>query len=131
MSRPKPIAGILDIAPYVGGDSAAEGLAETIKLSSNEAATGASPKAIAAFREVGESLHRYPDGGSNELRGALAQMYGLAADGVICGNGSDEIIAQMINAFCGPDCGCHPLVNAGICIGLICFGPFIIGHWFI
>jgi histidinol-phosphate aminotransferase len=102
MSNPQPIKGILDIAPYVGGDAAAEGLAKVVKLSSNEAATGASPKAIAAFRAAAENLHRYPDGGSNELRHALAEMHGLDPDGVICGNGSDEIISYLTHAYCGP-----------------------------
>jgi histidinol-phosphate aminotransferase len=102
MSNPRPIEGILDIAPYVGGDAKAEGLAKIVKLSSNEAATGPSPKAITAFRDAAERLHRYPDGGSNEMRDALAEMYGLNADGIICGNGSDEIISYLTHAFCGP-----------------------------
>lgn len=102
MSNPRPIKGILDIAPYVGGDAKAEGLARTVKLSSNESAAGPSPKAIVAFRDAAEQLHRYPDGGSNELRDALAEMYGLDAAGIICGNGSDEIISYLTHAFCGP-----------------------------
>jgi histidinol-phosphate aminotransferase len=101
MSNPRPIKGILDIAPYVGGDAGADGLARIVKLSSNESATGASPKATAAFRAAADSLHRYPDGASSDLRRALAEMYGLNVDGVICGNGSDEIISYLTHAYCG------------------------------
>jgi len=102
MNGPKPIEGILNIAPYVGGDSKAEGLRQVVKLSSNEAATGASPKAIAAFTAQADSLHRYPDGGANALREALAEFHGLDPAGVFCGNGSDEIISYLTHAYAGP-----------------------------
>ncbi|MBT3333233.1 MAG: histidinol-phosphate transaminase [Rhodospirillaceae bacterium] len=101
MTTPTPIQGILDITPYVGGDASVEGLARVVKLSSNEGATGASPKAKAAFREVAENLHRYPDGSSADLRAALAEKYGLNINGIICGNGSDEIISHLIHSYAG------------------------------
>ena len=47
---PTPKPGILDIAPYVGGKSRIEGVAEPMKLSSNENALGAGEKARAAFQ---------------------------------------------------------------------------------
>ncbi|MDA1097588.1 MAG: histidinol-phosphate transaminase [Proteobacteria bacterium] len=102
MTRPTPLQGILDITPYVGGDASVEGLARVVKLSSNEAATGASQMAIAAYRAVAEELHRYPDGGSTNLRAALAEMHGLDITGIICGNGSDEIISHLIHSYAGP-----------------------------
>ncbi|MBL6952498.1 MAG: histidinol-phosphate transaminase [Alphaproteobacteria bacterium] len=101
MTTPTPIEGILNITPYVGGDATAEGLARIVKLSSNEAATGASPKAIAAFRAVADNLHRYPDGGCADLRAGLAEMHGLNINGIICGNGSDEIISHLIHSYAG------------------------------
>lgn len=102
MPSPKPIDGILNIAPYVGGDSKVDGNSDIVKLSSNEAATGASPLAVAAFVNVSDSLHRYPDGGAHDLRDCIAEVYGLNVDGVVCGNGSDEIISALIHAYCGP-----------------------------
>lgn len=102
MSRPAPIPGILNIAPYVGGDAKAEGVDRAIKLSSNESAIGPSPRAQAAFSAVAGELHRYPDGGSNAFRAALSEMYGLDADRIVCGNGSDEIISTLTRAYCGP-----------------------------
>ena len=102
MTTPTPNQGILDITPYVGGDATVEGLARVVKLSSNEAATGPSPKAMAAFREVAENLHRYPDGGAADLRAGLAEMYGLNVNGIICGNGSDEIISHLVHSYAGP-----------------------------
>ena len=43
--RPIPKPGLLDIAAYVGGKSKVEGVAEPVKLSSNENVLGSSPKA--------------------------------------------------------------------------------------
>lgn len=102
MSGPTPKPGIMEIAPYVGGDSKVEGIAKAVKLSSNEAATGPSPKAIEAYRSLAGNLHRYPDGGSNELREALAEWHGLDSARIICGNGSDEILAWLVHAYAGP-----------------------------
>ena len=42
MSGPKPQPGILDIAPYVGGESSIPGVDRIIKLASNEGALGPS-----------------------------------------------------------------------------------------
>jgi histidinol-phosphate aminotransferase len=58
MTAPKPRAGIMDIAPYVGGKDTIEGRATVMKLSSNEGALGPSPKAQAAYAKAAMELHR-------------------------------------------------------------------------
>ena len=55
-SRPQPRPGVLDISPYVPGKSSAPGVAKVFKLSSNETPLGPSPKAIAAYNEIGKHL---------------------------------------------------------------------------
>lgn len=102
MTAPKPNAGILDITPYKGGEAAVAGVTDVRKLSSNETPLGPSPKAIAAYKAVADELHRYPDGAVDKLRQAIAQHQGLPADNIICSNGSDELIALICNAYCGP-----------------------------
>jgi len=102
MTMPRPNEGILSITPYVGGDSALADGRRAIKLSSNESALGPSPRAIAAYMRAGAELHRYPDGGSERLRQALAERFGLPAAQIVCGNGSDEIINTLIHAYAGP-----------------------------
>jgi len=92
----------MGITPYVGGESAIEGQENIIKLASNEGALGPSPKAVEAYRKACESLHRYPDGGCTRLRQALAQAYGLKADRIVCGAGSDEILDMLARAYAGP-----------------------------
>ncbi len=99
-----PVArpGILDIDPYVPGKSKATYTGKIYKLSSNETPLGASPKAIAAYREVAGQLELYPDGSSAALREAIGARYGLNADHIVCGSGSDEILQFIASAYLGP-----------------------------
>ncbi|MBF0335172.1 MAG: histidinol-phosphate transaminase [Alphaproteobacteria bacterium] len=101
MSVPTPRPGIMEITPYVGGESALAGLERVMKLSSNEGALGPSPRAVEAYRAVGAEIHRYPDGGAHRLRRALAARYGLDADRIVCGAGSDELIGLLCRAYAG------------------------------
>lgn len=101
-TSPRPQPGILDISVYVPGESAVPGGVTPIKLSSNESPLGPSPKAIAAFKTEAEHLERYPDGGATLLRRAIARQYGLDADRIVCGAGSDELIGLTVHAYCGP-----------------------------
>lgn len=94
--------GIMEIAPYVGGESNIDGAAEIIKLSSNEGALGSSPAASAAYADLQSALHRYPDGDCLALRRAIAEVHGVQADGVVCGSGSDELISLICQAYAGP-----------------------------
>ena len=98
--QPKP--GILGITPYVGGESAIEGVDRIIKLASNEGALGPSPKAVEACREAAENLHRYPDGGCSALRSSLGDFYGLDPERIVCGAGSDELLDMLARAYAGP-----------------------------
>ncbi len=102
MSAPTPRPGIMDIAPYEGGTASLDGQDKIIKLSSNEGAFGPSPKAVEAYQEAGQNLHRYPDGGHRALRHALAKHHGLDGERIVCGAGSDEIISLLCQAYAGP-----------------------------
>lgn len=99
---PKPHPGVLQLKPYVGGEAKAPGANRVVRLASNENPLGASPKAAEAHRALSGELHRYPDGGAEELRRALAKSEGLAAERIVCGAGSDELIALLLKAYCGP-----------------------------
>ena len=90
---PQPKPGILDIAPYVGGKSSLVGIAEPMKLSSNENALGAGQKAREAFEAAVGQIHIYPDGRATKLRAAVAEHHGLEPERLIFGNGSDEVFA--------------------------------------
>ena len=96
---PKP--GIMDIELYVGGKAYAKGAINVVKLSSNENPLGPSPAAREAYRDQSDSLAVYPSSDHSDLRKAIADTYGLKADQILCGNGSDEIIAFLCQAFAG------------------------------
>ena len=98
---PTPQPGILDIAVYVPGESHVPSGMIPVKLSSNESPLGPSAKAIAAFRKAAESLERYPDGNATDLRNAIARVYGLDANRLVCGAGSDELISLLTHAYVG------------------------------
>ncbi|HLZ65074.1 MAG TPA: histidinol-phosphate transaminase [Aliidongia sp.] len=100
----QPVArpGVLDIAPYVGGESKVPGVNRVIRLASNEGALGPSPKAIEAYRALAGEIHRYPDGGSAALRATLAGRFGLEAERIVCSGGSDELITLLVRAYAGP-----------------------------
>jgi len=99
---PIPRPGILDIRPYQGGDSDLSGVANIIKLSSNENPHGPGPAALAAFAKSGALLHCYPSADHVGLRQAIADAHNLDPDRIICGAGSDEIIAFLCQAYAGP-----------------------------
>jgi histidinol-phosphate aminotransferase len=99
--RPAPKPGILDIEAYVPGRSNARG-AKIHKLSSNESPIGASPKATEAFMAASGKLALYPDGSATRLREAIASRYGLVADRIVCGAGSDELLQLLSHAYLGP-----------------------------
>ncbi|MDJ0921107.1 MAG: histidinol-phosphate transaminase [Henriciella sp.] len=98
MAGPQPLSNILEITPYKGGQKLESGW----KLSSNENPLGCSPKAQEAAIEAAKSLHLYPDGGATKLREAIAGKYGIDAERIICGAGSDEIFQLLGRAYLQP-----------------------------
>lgn len=102
MAKIEPQPGIMDIALYVGGKSHVDGVSNVIKLSSNENPFGPSPAAQEAVRRSALDLHRYPSTDHSALRAAIAEVHGLDANRVICGVGSDEILAFLCQAYAGP-----------------------------
>ena len=47
------------------------------------------------------NFHQYPDPDCGEIKELLAKNLGLKTDNLIFGNGSDELIGMIIQAFCG------------------------------
>ncbi|MBG1233711.1 histidinol-phosphate transaminase [Aestuariivirga litoralis] len=101
INGPKPKSGILDIHAYVPGKSGAK-TGKVFKLSSNESALGASPKATEAFSAAAKDMALYPDGSATELRAAIAKRHGLKAENIVCGAGSDELLQLLAHAYLGP-----------------------------
>lgn len=95
------------VAPYDAGrplEAIARelGLTDLLRLSANESPLGPSPRAVEALRREAARAHLYPDGGCTELRTALGERLGVAADWLIAGNGADEILSLIARAACEP-----------------------------
>jgi histidinol-phosphate aminotransferase len=94
------------IAPYIAGRPISEvarefGLDETaiVKLASNENPLGMPASAKRAIALAIEELGRYPDSNGFELKAALSERYGVPADWITLGNGSNDILEMAAHAF--------------------------------
>jgi histidinol-phosphate aminotransferase len=97
------------IAPYIPGKPTSElarefGLAERdiVKLASNENPRGPGPAVRAALATATDELSRYPDGNGFALKAALAARYAVAAEQIVLGNGSNDILELVTQAFLQP-----------------------------
>ena len=99
MNAPAPRPGLREVGPY---DSPQIEVAA--RLNTNECPLplpeAFSEDLAAAVREL--PLHRYPDGQMRALREALAARTGHPFDGIWAANGSNEILAQLLQAYGGP-----------------------------
>ncbi|WP_293576121.1 histidinol-phosphate transaminase [Phaeobacter sp.] len=102
MTHIAPQPGIMDIALYEGGAAHVKGVSNVTKLSSNENPLGPSPMAIDAMQAAVADMHRYPSADHTALRQAIGEVYNLPMAQIICGAGSDEIIAFLCQAYAGP-----------------------------
>ncbi len=101
--------GVLSLEAYAPGMPLDElqrrlGIADAIKLASNENPLGPSPAVKAAIAEsvAGGNLALYPDGGGFRLKKAIGDFRGIAPERVTLGNGSNDIIELLGRVFLGP-----------------------------
>jgi histidinol-phosphate aminotransferase len=97
------------IAPYVPGKPVEElareyGLAEKdiVKLASNENPRGPSQRVRQAIADAVAGVTRYPDGNGFALKTALAARFGVEREQVVLGNGSNDILELVTQAFLRP-----------------------------
>jgi histidinol-phosphate aminotransferase len=95
-----PRPGVLEITPYIG--TRAEPGVRLHQLSANESALGPSPAAVEAYEAVVKEIGFYPDGGTHVLREAIGEVHGLNPDRIVCGNGSDELLTLLADAYLQP-----------------------------
>lgn len=95
---------IKKLAPYVPGKPLSElereyGITDSIKLASNENPLGPGAKARAAIAQAVQTLGLYPDGNGFELKQALAKKHGCALEQITLGNGSNDLLVMLAEAF--------------------------------
>ncbi len=96
--------GVAGIRPYQPGKPVEEleaelGIANAVKLASNENPRGPSPKAVQAIESILPELSRYPDGGGVVLKRALGAKLGVADEQITLGNGSNDVLELVVRAF--------------------------------
>ncbi len=106
MLKPKP--SIETIQPYQGGKPIEEvqrelGITDIVKLASNENSLGPSPLALQAIAESAGRVHLYPDGNAFYLKNDLAVHLGISAEHLILGNGSNDVLQLIAEAYLAPD----------------------------
>ncbi|MGZ4903301.1 MAG: histidinol-phosphate transaminase [Halobacteriota archaeon] len=67
-----------------------------VKLGSNENALGPSPEAVEAIKKHIQDISIYPAPGYIDLKDAIARYVGVAAEHVIVGNGSDDLLNTLL-----------------------------------
>jgi len=75
---------------------------EIVKLASNENPRGPSPAVRAAIAAATDDLSRYPDGNGFALKAALAVRHRVAPDQIVLGNGSNDVLELVTQAFLRP-----------------------------
>lgn len=122
--RPRPA--VVALPAYKPGRSAAaaaaeHGIADAIKMASNELPFGPLPSVAGAISSGIEHLGLYADHGAGALRAAIAASVGLDAEQVTVGAGSAGIIQQLLLsyvgagdpvAFCWPSFEVYPVFAA-------------------
>jgi histidinol-phosphate aminotransferase len=101
------------IAPYQAGKPIEElarenGLApeRIVKLASNENPLGMPTSARVAMAAALADLGRYPDANGFALKAALSEKFGVPADWITLGNGSNDILELAAGAFLAPARSC-------------------------
>jgi histidinol-phosphate aminotransferase len=95
---------IRQLHPYSPGKPVEElerelGIANAIKLASNENPLGCSPLVRAALARAGEQVELYPDANAYYLKQRLAQKLGVAANQITIGNGSNDVLDLVARSF--------------------------------
>jgi histidinol-phosphate aminotransferase len=100
---------VQELSPYVPGKPIEElarefGLAvdEIVKLASNENPRGPSAAVRAAIAAATRDVCRYPDGNGFALKQALSRCFGVGAEQIVLGNGSNDVLELVTHAFLRP-----------------------------
>ena len=100
-STPAPRPGVLKIKAHMLKVDV-EPDPNAIQIASNESVYGPGDKALAAARESLGTAERYPEGASEILATAIAHRFSLEADKIVCGFGSDDLLARLARIYLSP-----------------------------
>jgi len=109
VASPAAPAYVRELARYVPGKSIDEVARDLnldaksiVKLASNENPRGPSPCVLAAIAKAAADVTRYPDGNGFALKAALSEKIGVPAEQIVLGNGSNDILELVAQAYLRP-----------------------------
>src|SRR5947209_17553197 len=87
------------MAGYTPGEQPRE--SQFVKLNTNENPYPPSPRVLEALRAAltGDRLRKYPDPVGTAFRQTAGRVLGVDPDGILIGNGSDDILTIVTRAF--------------------------------
>ena len=86
------------LKPYTPGEQPQD--MKYVKLNTNESPYAPSERAKEIAKEHLRELNLYSDPEGRLVRDKLSEMYGVSADNIVLGNGSDELLFFSFRAFC-------------------------------
>jgi histidinol-phosphate aminotransferase len=101
------VSGVRGLKPYQPGKPISElereyGVSDIVKLASNENPLGPGAAVREAIAGSVADIARYPDGSAFELKQAIARRHGVAPDCLTLGNGSNDVLVLLAEAFLKP-----------------------------
>ena len=98
MSLPRPRPDLVELAGYHSPQ-----LDVQVRLNTNESPYPPPPAFLGAWLDAVRTvpLHRYPDRGARDLRGALGERIGQPAERIFCANGSNEVLQTTLLTYGG------------------------------
>ena len=98
--------GVKSLSPYQAGKPIEElerelGIRNIIKLASNENPFGFPESAKQAIIKQLNDLTRYPDANGFELKAAISKKFGVQANQITLGNGSNDLLELFAHTFAG------------------------------
>jgi histidinol-phosphate aminotransferase len=101
--RPSAVDLLRPAVRAMPGYTPGEQISDLVKLNTNEGAFPPSPRVMATLAAIAdESLRLYPDPVSARLRAAAAGRFGVPADQILAGNGSDDCLTILYRGFLDP-----------------------------
>ena len=100
------------LSPYTPGEQPKD--MKYVKLNTNESPFPPCEDAVRFAEENTRSMNLYPALECIDIRGKLADMYGVDKDEIVMVNGSDEILDFCFMAFCDDE---HPAVFPDLTYG--------------
>ncbi|WGE57786.1 histidinol-phosphate transaminase [Actinobacillus equuli subsp. haemolyticus] len=98
--------GVKSLSPYQAGKPIEElerelGISNIIKLASNENPFGFPESAKQAIINQLNDLTRYPDANGFELKATISKKFGVQANQITLGNGSNDLLELFAHTFAG------------------------------